>query len=144
VLAVAFALFAANAVWLRGVPSDGSALVPLLLTAAVVVVIGLVQAKRMRSVTEALSSVSAEVTREGVALESSSGRRVIEPAQVRQVVLFRAPFSETVAYVGLRLEGGVAVLPPLEDNGAFASDLRAAMPHVEQVKKRKLLLYAGL
>jgi hypothetical protein len=93
----------------------------------------------MKKATEVLSSLSAEVTADGVAVESSAARHLFKPNQVRKILLFRSPFSKTVAYVGLELDGRVVVVPPLQDNMAFVNDLRSVMPQVQQVEKRRLL-----
>jgi hypothetical protein len=143
-LASVFALFAVVFVWQSGLHGGAAALSPLLLTGAMLGAVGYFQSTRMAKATAALSSFSIEVAGNGLAIESSSGQHLIKASEVKRVLLFRSVFSTVVAYVGLELNGRFTVVPPLQDNAAFAKELQSAMPHAAHVEKRKLLLYLGI
>lgn len=143
-LASVFAFLSLLFVWQRGLQGELDSFIPLLLTGAMMAVIGYFQTKRMAKATALLSSLSAELSHEGLTIDSSAGRHVVKLSELGRVFLFRSWLSKKVAYVGLELSGRLALVPPLQDNAAFAKELENAAPHATQVEKRKLLLYAGL
>ena len=138
-MASVFVFYCLITEWQNALRGPDGVLVPLLVAGAMLAGVGYFQARRMAKVTAALSSLSAELSIDALIIQSSAGRHEIRLADVRRIVVFRTMFSKQLAYVGFEVNGRLAVVPPLQDNEAFAKAFREAAPHASLVEKRRFL-----
>ena len=113
---------------------------PFLFTGLVVGGIGLMQVRRLRETAAELSTVSYVLIDEGISVVSSDASYVIPYQGVRAVTIKRRFFSEDIAQILLKGNGGEAALPGLETPEPFLVALKERVGSVPFIEKRSFLV----
>lgn len=98
------------------------------------------QVRRLRETAAELSTVSYVLIDEGISVVSSDASYVIPYQGVRAVTIKRRFFSEDIAQILLKGNGGEAALPGLETPEPFLVALKERVGSVPFIEKRSFLV----
>lgn len=121
--------------WQRG---QDDILGPLAFTGLVMVGIGFFTVRKMKKMTVELANSHYSVTDDGIAVESSGGRYIMKASEIRTITMYRTFLAPKTKYFVIAGKGGEAALLPLENADMFAQEIRAVLPTIPLLQKRKL------